>query len=113
MMIVTMYLTYLAASVALAVWVGGTLFRSGRVFLVEVFKGKKELADSVNRLLVVGFYLVNLGFVSLALKTTGQVLTSRALIEGLADKLGIVMLVLGAMHFFNMLVFSKMRKSAA
>ena len=106
------YLLYLAISVALTVWVARTLFRNGRVFLVDVFGGNAELADSTNRLLVVGFYLVNLGYVSLALRLTGEVTSARGSIEALSQKVGAVLLVLGAMHFFNLFVFSRIRRRA-
>nr|HNH83010.1 hypothetical protein [Acidobacteriota bacterium] len=66
--IVMTYLTYLVLSIILTIWVAQTLHKNGRVFLVDVFHGNIELADSVNHLLVVGFYLINLGYISLALK---------------------------------------------
>ena len=66
--IVVTYLAYLCLSVALTVWVAQTLHKNGRIFLVDVFHGNEALADSVNHLLVVGFYLINFGYVTLALK---------------------------------------------
>ncbi|HSZ63525.1 MAG TPA: hypothetical protein VK828_17130 [Terriglobales bacterium] len=107
--IVTTYAVYLLISVALTIWVARTLYRRGAIFLVDAFHGNSELAASVNHLLVVGFYLINIGFVSLALKTTATVVTSRAAIELLSDKMGMVLLVLGGMHFFNLFVFSRIR----
>jgi hypothetical protein len=109
-MIVTTYVLYLCISIALTVWVGHTLFKNGHVFLVDVFYGDEELAKSVNHLLVVGFYLINFGFVSLALKTSEPVNTPQQCIEMLATKVGIVLLVLGGMHFFNLAVFSRIRR---
>ena len=79
---------------------------------MDVFHGNAELADSVNHLLVVGFYLINIGFVSLALKTGDVISTSRAAIELLSDKMGMVLMILGGMHFFNLYVFSRIRRSA-
>ena len=112
MTIVTTYLLYLVLSTALTVWVAQTLYRNGRIFLVDVFAGNEALADSVNHLLVVGFYLINLGFVCLALKIETDVPTARAAIEALAGKMGMVLLVLGGMHFFNLLIFSRIRAQA-
>jgi hypothetical protein len=106
------YGLYLALAVAMTIWVARTLHKSGRIFLVECFHGNEELADSVNHLLVVGFYLINIGFVSLYLKTTEDVLGARGVFEALSGKMGVVLLVLGGMHFFNLLVFTKMRKRA-
>src|SRR6266487_6338586 len=90
--IVITYLLYLIISIALTVWVAQTLFKNGRLFLVDVFHGNEALADSVNHLLVVWFYLVNLGYVSLALKLGYEVESWRAGIEALSWKIGLVLL---------------------
>ncbi len=108
--VVVTYCFYLAISIALTIWVARTLFRNGRVFLVDVFHGDDAMADSVNRLLVVGFYLINLGYVTLALKMGYDVTSTRTSIEALSQKIGWVLLVLGGMHFFNLYVFSRIRR---
>lgn len=107
--IVASYVVYLITSVALTVWVARTLHRNGRVFLVDAFAGHETLADSVNHLLVVGFYLVNIGYVALALRYGLKPHDLQSSIEFFSTKVGWVLLVLGAMHFFNLGVFSRMR----
>ena len=106
------YGIYLLIALPLTIWVARNLFRNGRVFLVDCFHGNEELADSVNRLLVMGFYLINFGFVALYLKLANEVTETRGIFEALSAKLGVVLLVLGVMHFFNLLVFTRMRKRA-
>jgi len=110
--IVITYLLYLVISVALTVWVARTLHKNGRVFLVDAFQGNEPLADSINHLLLVGFYLMNIGYVSLALKYGDKAADLEGLLEALSTKVGAVLLILGGMHFFNLYVFSKMRKRA-
>ncbi len=110
MYIVISYVVYLLISVNLTIWVARTLHKNGAVFLVDAFHGNKELAASVNHLLVVGFYLINLGYVALALKTGAAILSTRSAIEMVSDKIGYVMLILGAMHFFNLYVFARIRR---
>ncbi|MDQ3620916.1 MAG: hypothetical protein M3463_00275 [Verrucomicrobiota bacterium] len=109
---VSTYLLYLAISVALTVWVGHTLHKNGRMFLVDTFLGNEKFADSINHLLLVGFYLVNAGYIALALKHGDKPVDLQTLLEVLSTKVGIVLLVLGGMHFFNLYVFSKMRRRA-
>ena len=104
------YIAYLAISLGVTIWVATTLHRNGRVFLVEAFRGNTELADSVNHLLVVGFYLVNIGYVTLALRTSQALHSTRDAIELVSDKIGVVLLVLGLMLFFNLYVFNQLRK---
>ena len=104
------YLVYIAVSVALTIWVARTLTRNGEVFLVDVFHGEEKIAAATNRLLVVGFYLINLGFVSLMLRTSQPVTSTQEAIEALAGKLGAVALLLGVFHLANVLVLSRVRR---
>ena len=113
MIIETTYVLYLGISVALTVWVARTLSKNGRIFLVNSFESDERLADSVNHLLVVGFYLINMGYVTLALKLGDKPLSTQEAIEFLSTKVGLVLLVLGAMHFFNVFVIAKWGKRAA
>ena len=106
------YLAYLGISVALTIWVAKTLHKNGRIFLVDSFLGNEGLADSVNHLLVVGFYLINIGFVTLALKYGDKATDAQTALEILSSKVGLVLVVLGVMHFFNLFVFTKLRRRA-
>jgi hypothetical protein len=110
--VVTAYTAYLAISIAVTVWVARTLHKNGRVFLVDAFHGNEALADSVNHLLVVGFYLINIGYVSLALKFHIAPNDATQAIEIVSAKMGWVLLILGGMHFFNLGVFAKLRSRA-
>ncbi len=110
MNIAIIYFSYLLISISLTVWVARTLHSNGRIFLVDAFHGNEQLADAVNHLLVVGFYLVNVGYITLALKTTAALTTLREVIELESSKIGVVLLILGVMHIFNILVFARMRR---
>ena len=112
MIMVWTYAAYIVLSIALTALVAQTLHKNGRVFLVDAFKGNEKLADSVNHLLVVGFYLINIGYVSLALKYGDAARDVKEAIEYLSWKVGLVVVILGVMHFFNLLVLSKWRKNA-
>ncbi|MFG2114017.1 hypothetical protein ACGFRB_15520 [Streptomyces sp. NPDC048718] len=110
---VVTYIAYLLVSVGLTIWVARTLSRNGRVFLSDVLSGNEKLADAVNHLLVVGFYLVNLGFVALYLSEDHSVFDVRGILEALSVKLGVVLLVLGVMHLGNFFALNKMRRRGA
>src|SRR3954466_8207191 len=112
MYIVWAYGLYLAISIAVTVWVARTLHRNGRIFLVDAFHGNEALADSVNHLLVVGFYLMNVGFISMALKFGIRPHEVSEAVETLSMKIGTVLMILGSMHFFNIAIFTKVRNHA-
>lgn len=108
--LVVTYTIYLILSIALTVWVAHTLSKNGRVFLIDCFHQNAPLAEAVNHLLVVGFYLINLGFISLFLTTTLEVAQPQQVFEVLSTKMGMVLLLLGGMHFVNLLVFTMARR---
>ncbi|MEU8298094.1 hypothetical protein AB0C04_12530 [Micromonospora sp. NPDC048909] len=106
---VWMYLVYLVVSIGLTVWVARALARNGLVFLADVFADER-LAGAVNNLLVVGFYLLNLGYVTVAMKHSDPVSTTSQAMEELSLKIGLVLLVLGALHFFNVFALGRYRR---
>lgn len=107
MILPTTYFAYLTASIVITIWVARTLHRRGRVFLVTSFHGNERIADGVNDLLVVGFYLINFGYVALALKYGAKPDSLHTSMDFLATKIGLVMVILGAMHCFNLIVFTR------
>lgn len=101
-MVEAAYVLYLAISIGITIWVARTLSRNGEVFLIQCFGHNAELARSTNHLLVVGFYLVNMGFITLTLSLGTEPTTTPEAIRFLSSKVGLAVLVLGGMHFFNM-----------
>jgi len=104
------YAVYLAISITATIWVARTLYKNGKVFLIDAFGGNAELAGSVNHLLVVGFYLINVGYVARALTTTDNIASLRGAIELVSAKIGTILMLLGGMHFFNIYVFNHLRR---
>ena len=112
MTVLITYAIYIVFSVGFTYWVGRNLHKNGRIFLIDSFENNQEKADAVNQLLLVGFYLVNFGLVSLFLSMGTKPTTEIEAFEYLAYKIGVVLMVLGAMHFFNMKNIAKMRSKA-
>jgi hypothetical protein len=96
------YALYLLITLAITIWVARTLSKNGEIFLVECFGHDAQLARSTNHLLVVGFYLVNIGFITLTLSLGAEPHTLPDAIRFLSGKVGLAVVVLGGMHFFNM-----------
>ena len=109
---VTTYLLYLAVVVPLTIWVGRALRRHGEAFLVDVFGGDERLAHSVNQLLVIGFYLLNFGFLSNFMASSAEVVTGRDLMEVLSRKVGGVALAVGVIHLGNVWALNAFRRRA-
>jgi len=106
-------LPYAAIAVTLTIWLARALSRHGRVFLHDVFPDRTNLADAINQLLVIGFYLVNLGWALLLVRAGGlHVDTPRGAIEVLTTRLGMLLLLLGVAHLGNLYLFHRVRRSA-
>ncbi len=107
--LVPVYVAYATVAVALTILLARILSKNGAVFLEDVFKNAPKMAEAVNKLLVVGFYLINLGYAALILKADGAD-TEVTAVEVLAWKLGALLLSLAFMHFFNLYVFYRIRR---
>ena len=113
MIVEFIFMAYIVITIAMTIWVARTLSTNGYVFLVEAFGARPELAQSINHMLVVGFYLINIGFVLLALRYGVRPFDVPGAIEYVSTKVGLAMLVLGAMHFLLMYVITKYGRHAA
>jgi hypothetical protein len=110
---VWLYLIYLAISILLTVWVAQTLHKNGRIFLVDCFGGNEPIADSVNHLLVVGFYLIDLGFITANLRDYEQLDTTQTFLLSLSGKVGGLALMLGAILLLSLFILSKISKQTS
>jgi hypothetical protein len=109
---VTVYILYLLISVALTIVTATILARSGRVFLTHMLGGDEALGGAISRLFAVGFYLLNLGFVILALRDIGSVHSTQQAVQVLATKLGEAVLVIGALHLINVFALTRVGRRA-
>lgn len=107
------YFAYLATSFVVTVWVASVLSRNGHYFLLDAFRQNETLARAVNQLLVVGFYLINFGWVCTQVTTNAAITSPATALEAFSQKLGWVLLVLGVMHFFNLYIINRYRKRTA
>jgi hypothetical protein len=105
------YFIYLPIALVLTYFVAKTLFKNGRVFMLDIFHGKEDIAFSTNRLFEVGFYLLNVGFALLILETPWM-LNSQQMVERLSLKVGGFSIYLGIMLFINMYFFFRGRKAS-
>ena len=108
--ILTAYLIYLPVAVLLTWYVARTLFNSGKIFMLDIFNGRQEIATSTNKLFEVGFYLMNLGFALLILKIGYEITSGQVMIEALSRKVGGYSIYLGIMLFMNMFLFFRGKK---
>ena len=107
--LVPVYSVYIACAIGLTVWLARTLFTNGAIFLTDVFGDQRELATAVNRLLVTGFFMVNLGY-ALLLVRQGGADTPAGAFQLLVTKLGVLLFSLAIVHFVNVAVFWKLRQ---
>jgi uncharacterized membrane protein len=104
------HLTYLGISTAITVWVGRTLRKHGSIFAADGDESRSDLLDSFAHLLEVGFYLLNFGVISMALKAGERAEDMQTAIELLSTKFGAILFVLGFIHLLMIAVFSGARK---
>lgn len=104
------YLVYLPVVILLTWYVAHILFKNGKIFMLDIFHGKTDIALSTNKLFETGFYLLNLGFALLIMEIAAEISDSRTLLEILSTKIGGFSIYLGVMLFFNLYLFFRGRR---
>lgn len=106
------YLIYLPIAIGLTVVTAHMLFKNSKIFMLDIFRGREEIARATNRLFEIGFYLLNIGVAFLIL-TAEPIETNRALVEILSIKAGGFSIYLGIMLFFNLYLFFRGKRKAS
>ena len=106
----TAYLVYLPIVIVLTWYVAHTLFKNSKIFMLDIFSGKADIALSTNKLFETGFYLLNLGFALLIMEITYEISDSRTMLEVLSTKIGGFSIYLGISLFFNLFLFFRGRR---
>lgn len=104
-LIILAYCFYIPVAVFVTYWVGKSLYKNGRVFLELIFRQNVHLVSSVNKLLLTGYYLLNIGYVFILMVQRVSIANTTALLEVLSGRIGLLLLTLGIIHFFNLSVF--------
>ncbi|MCF6408073.1 hypothetical protein L3C95_34615 [Chitinophaga filiformis] len=104
------YIIYLFITYLITVRVGFIFYRNGRIFILDLLKNDVALTDAINRILLVGYYLVNLGYATLMISTWETILSWTELLVSITVMTGKIVLTLAIMHYCNMLVIYLMSK---
>jgi hypothetical protein len=104
------YIVFLISIIFIIVYVGRYFYSNGRIFIISLFNGNVELADQINRLLLIAYYLFNIGYSFLKLKQWQKVVSLDVLFSSLASNIGVLILILAVIHYFNMLIIYMLSK---
>jgi hypothetical protein len=110
--VLTGYAIYLPTAILLTLYVSRTLFKNSKIYMLDIFKGREEIAVATNRLFETGFYLLNIGFALMILEMTNYTNTNRELVEALSYKIGGFSIYLGVMLFLNLYFFFRGKRKA-
>lgn len=107
------YIIYLPIVIVLTIYISKMLFKNGRLFMIDIFKGKEEIALATNKLFEIGFYLINIGFALFIMKIySSSNMSYQTLMEILSKKIGGFTIYLGLMLFLNLYLFFRGRRKS-
>lgn len=98
------YIVYLFLTYLITVRVGFIFYRNGRVFILALLHDDAALTDFINRLLLTGYYLLNLGYAALMLRGWETIHSWTDFIQSIVLMTGKILLTLAVIHFCNMAV---------
>ena len=105
------YIIFLVVIIFIIVYVGRYFYSNGSIFIIALFTGHKATAHQVNKLLLIAYYLFNIGYAFLKLKQWQKINNTETLFSSLATNTGVLILILALVHYFNMLLLYLFSKS--
>jgi hypothetical protein len=96
------YIIYLFITYLITVRVGGIFYKNGRSYILTILKGDERLTDSINKILLAGYYLLNLGYATIMLSFWKTITTYAAIVASVSTMTGRIVLTLAIIHFINM-----------
>lgn len=106
----TAYLIYLPIAIGLTTFVSHNLFKNSKIFMLDIFNQKEDIALATNRLFKIGFYLLNIGF-ALRIIEIYRLNGYKDLVEALSTKIGGFSIYLGIVMVLFIVFFLKGRKA--
>lgn len=105
------YAIYLPISIGLTTFVSQQLFKNSKIFMLDIFNQKAEIAMATNKLFKIGFYLINIGFALKIIKIY-TVTDYKDLVEILSAKIGGFSIYLGIVLVVFIVFFLNGRKAS-
>lgn len=101
------YIIYLSITSVIILKVGKLCYDNGNLFVSQLIPNHEELCHQINKTLLVGYYLLNLGYCAMTLISWKKIITTNQLIEIIATKSAIIILTIGFMHYINIILLTK------
>lgn len=107
------YSIYLLVTVYVTVVVGYGFHKHGHYLILDLFNGNEPATKAINNMLLVGYYLVNIGYLALSITTWPTLVNWADTIGLLFDRVSIILILLGLLHVNNIVwlhILSKRKK---
>ena len=101
------YLIYRSITAIIIIKVGSICYRNGNIFVSELIPNDEDLCHKINQILLLGYYLLNLGYCAMTLISWNKILSFHQLIEIIAFKSAIIIGTIAIMHYINIFVLTK------
>ena len=101
------YLIYLAITTFIIVKVGKICYQNGNIYVAQLIPNHADLCQKTNQILLVGYYLLNIGYCAMTLISWAKITTLHQLIEDIAFKSAIIIAVIAIMNYLNIFILTK------
>lgn len=101
------YCIFLLSTVYIIVVIGKICYRNGNTYVLSLIPGHQELCLRINRILLTGYYLVNIGYTATTLAYWKQIHTVIGFAEALTWRTGYILLLLALLHYANLFILTR------
>lgn len=100
------YFIYLSITAFIILQVGKICYQNGNVYVSELLPNNTDLCQKTNQILLLAYYLLNIGYCAMTLISWEKILSANQLIEVIAIKTALIAFILSALHYTNIMVIT-------
>ncbi len=101
------YSIYLLITIVIIVHVGKVCYRNGNVYVAELIPDHLDLCHTTNKILLLGYYLMNIGYCAMTLISWQKIIGLTQMIEIIALKTSCIIALIAVMHYLNIYLLTK------
>lgn len=98
---------FLTVAIYIIIVVGKTCYKNGNVYVMELLHGHQDLCLRINRVLLAGYYLLNIGYAATTLASWEKVITASQFVEFIAVKTALIIAIIAVLHYLNIFILTK------
>jgi hypothetical protein len=101
------YAIYLSITIFIILRVGKICYKNGNIYVAELIPNHADICQKINQILLLGYYLLNIGYCAMTLISWQKIISLTQLTEIICFKTAVIIFIISVLHYLNIIIITK------